>query len=306
MSDPKADVPRFPAEILSRIVSEFRGRIGFYLEDLTTGESEHHNGDQRFPTASVCKIPVMIELFRQVEEGALSLYDRRQCQGDISTHGSGLLSLLQDRPELTLRDYCRLMISVSDNVATDFLIDVVGLSSINATLDKLGLPNTRTSVTLGRYHYRMVGMDDVPCNSENDKLQIERSRVKGIDFQSLSFQDSLENNVATPQDMAFILKQLYYGQLVSRQASEDMIELINTAKDRRMIRRDLDSNLSIAHKYGSSGRIKGDVGIVFLPTGPLIISAFALAADDDARGDTAIAEISRAAVQAFSPASIVT
>ena len=85
-----------------------------------------------------------------------------------------------------------------------------------------------------------------------------------------------------------------------------MIELLKTAKDRRMIRRDLDSNLSIAHKYGSSGRIKGDVGIVFLPTGPLIISAFALAADDDARGDTAIAEISRAAVQAFSPASIVT
>ena len=145
----------FPTEKPDRITADFHGRIGFYIEDLTSGITHQHNETQRFPTASVCKIPVMIELFRQVEEGRLSLDERRRLQGDISTHGSGLLSLVENEPELTLRDYCRLMVSVSDNMATDFLMGVVGLESINAMLDTLGFPNTRTSVTLGRYHYRI-------------------------------------------------------------------------------------------------------------------------------------------------------
>ena len=206
---------QFPTAACDQIAADFRGRIGFYIEDLTTGITHEHNADQRFPTASVCKVPVMIELFRQVEIGNLSLDERHRLQGSISTHGSGMLKLMEDEPELTLRDYCRLMISISDNMATDFLLGVVGLESVNATLDAMGFPNTRTSVTLGRYHYRMFGMDDVPCNRENDALQHKRAQTHGTDFSSMSFQDSLENNVATPRDMGSILKQLHAGQIVS-------------------------------------------------------------------------------------------
>ena len=295
---------RFDTDKLDRIAADFHGRIGFYVEDLASGATCQYNKNQRFPTASVCKIPVMIELFRQVETGCLSLDERRRLHSEISAHGSGLLSLLRDAPELTLRDYCRLMICVSDNMATDQLIDIVGLTSINAMLDAYGFPDTRTSVTLGHYHYRMFGMDDEPCNRENDSVLAERSRMHGVDYDSLSFQDSLKNNVSTPEDMAVILKRLYYGQMVSSGASTAMLEMLKEGRDRRMIPRHLNSNLLIAHKYGSSGRIKGDVGLVFLPTGPLIISAFALAFDDNARGDEAIAEISRLAVEAFSPESI--
>ena len=147
-------------------------------------------------------------------------------------------------------------------------------------------------------------MDDIPCNRENDVLQQKRAETHGTDFNSLSFQDSLENNVATPRDMRSILKQLHAGQIVSRQASTTMIEMLKLCNDRRMIPRDLKSDIPIAHKIGSSGRIKGDVGLVFLPTGPLVVSAFALASDDGVRGAEAIAEISRLAVEAFSPESI--
>ena len=295
---------QFPSAGLDQIVTDFRGHIGFYVEDLTTGITHEHNADQRFPTASVCKVPVMIELFRQVEEGRLSLDERRRLQGDISTHGSGVLKLMEDEPELTLRDYCRLMISVSDNIATDFLIGVVGLASVNATLDAMGFPDTRTSVTLGRYHYRMFGMDDVPCNRKNDELQRERSQAHGTDFNSVSFQNSLENNVATPRDMGRILKGLHHGQIVSPQASAAMLDMLKRCNDRRMIPRDLVPDIPIAHKIGSSGRIKGDVGLIYLPTGPLVISAFALASEEGVRGDEAIAQISRLAVEALSPASI--
>lgn len=295
---------QFPTAAYDQIVADFCGRIGFYIEDLTTGITHEHNADQRFPTASVCKVPVMIELFRQVEVGILSLDERHRLQGGISTHGSGTLQLMEDEPELTLRDYCRLMISISDNMATDFLLGVVGLESVNATLDAMGFPNTRTSVTLGRYHYRMFGMDDVPCNRENDVLQQKRAQTHGTDFSSVSFQDSLKNNVATPRDMGSILKQLYAGQIVSPQASAAMIEMLKLCTDRRMIPRDLKPDIPIAHKIGSSGRIKGDVGLVFLPTGPLVVSAFALASGDGVRGDEAIAEIARLAVETFSPESI--
>ncbi len=295
---------QFPTAACDQIAADFRGRIGFYIEDLTTGIAHEHNADQRFPTASVCKVPVMIELFRQVEIGILSLDERRRLQGNISTHGSGTLKLMEDAPELTLHDYCRVMIGISDNMATDLLLGVVGLESVNATLDTMGFPNTRTSVTLGRYHYRMFGMDNVPCNRENDVLQQKRAETHGTDFNSLSFQDSLENNVATPRDMGSLLKQLHAGQVVSPQASAAMIEMLKLCNDRRMIPRDLKPDISIAHKIGSSGRIKGDVGLVFLPTGPFIVSAFALASDDGVRGDEAIAEITRLAVEAFSPESI--
>lgn len=295
---------QFPRAAYDQIAADFCGRIGFYIEDLTTGITHEHNADQRFPTASVCKVPVMIELFRQVEIGRLSLDERHRLQGNISTHGSGTLQLMEDAPELTLRDYCRLMMGVSDNMATDFLLDVVGLESVNATLDAMGFPNTRTSVTLGHYHYRMFGMDDIPCNRENDVLQQKRAETHGVDFNSVSFQDSLENNVATPRDMGVILKQLHAGQIVSPQASAAMIDMLKLCNDRRMIPRDLKSDIPIAHKIGSSGRIKGDVGLIFLPTGPLVVSAFALASGDGIRGDEAIAEITRLAVETLSPESI--
>ena len=297
--------PELPVEELDRIAAEFRGRIGFYIEDLKTGLKHRYHEDQRFPTASVCKIPVMIEFFRQVEEGRLSLDDRCRLQGDISTHGSGTLQLLEDEPELSLRDYCRLMTSISDNMATDLLMGVVGLEAINATLDALGFPDTRTSMTMGRYHYLMAGMKEEPCNRENDAVHREKMKqAGGPDFSSLSFQDARENNVATPKDMATILKQLHQGRIVSPSASATMIEMLKLCRDRRMIPRFVVPEIQIAHKIGSSGRIKGDVGIVFLPTGPLVVSAFALAGEDGADGAEAIARISRLAVEALAPESI--
>ena len=88
-----------------------------------------------------------------------------------SPHGSGQLKLMRDEPEITLRDYCRMMITISDNMATDLLMEAVGIPNINTFLDRLGCPNTRTSVTMGRYHYRMTYQDDLPTNRVNQHRQ---------------------------------------------------------------------------------------------------------------------------------------
>ena len=291
----------FPAAEMDAIARKFDGLMGFYLEDIVTGESHEYASSQRYPTASVCKITVMAELFRQDAEGTLSLDDRMWMEDRYSTHGSGQLKLMQDEPEISLRDYCRMMITISDNMATDLLMETVGLANINAFLDHLGCPNTRTSVTMGRYHYRMTYQDHLPTNRANDVLQAEASAAGANDFKSVSYMDSPDNNVAAPAEMGRIMKRLYEGTLVSSDASLQMLEMMENARDLRMIRRDLPRDIVVAQKSGSSGRIKGNVGIVYLPSGPMIVSAFATANSNDVRADEAIAEVCRLAYAAFCP-----
>ena len=292
---------RFPASEMDAVAREFDGRMGFYFEDLSTGEAHEYGASRRYPTASVCKITVMAELFRQDAEGILSLDDRRRLEDRYSAHGSGQLKLMQDKPEITLRDYCRMMIAISDNMATDVLMETVGIANINAFLDRLGCPNTRTSVTMGRYHYRMTYQDDLPTNRANDALQEEASAAGANDYKSVSYGDSLENNVAAPAEMGGVMKRMHEGTLVGPEASSEMLEMMKNARDLRMIRRDLPREIVVAQKSGSSGRIKGNVGIVYLPSGPMIVSAFATANSNDVRGDEAIADVCRLASSAFYP-----
>ena len=295
----------WPAAEMDRVSEEFDGRMGFYVEDLHTGQTHGCYAEQRFPTASVCKIPVMVELFRQVEKGMLSLDERRRLEEGISTHGSGTLSMTVDRPELSLRDYCRLMIGISDNMATDMVMSAVGLKSINACMDQMGYPNIRTSMTMGSWHYGMAHMEALLCNAENDALFMEKAKGGERDYDSLPYTDSPENNVAAPGELGRLVGELYRGRVVSAEASAAMVEMLGLGTNRTMICRDLDPGIEVAHKYGSSGRIKGDAGILFLPDGPLVIAAFALAATDQADGAGAIARVSRLAVEALSPESIV-
>ena len=291
----------FPTAEMDAIARNFDGRMGFSIHGIDTQESHEYAATLRYPTASVCKITVMAELFRQDSKGILSLDDRKRLEDRYSTHGSGHLKLMQDEPEFSLLDYCRMMIAVSDNMATDLLMETVGIANINEFLDELDCPNTRTSVSMGRYHYRMTYQDDLPTNRSNDLLQAAASASGANDYGSVSYSDSLDNNVASPAEMASIMKRMYRGELVSPQASREMLDMMQTARDERMIRRYLPRDIAAAHKSGSSGRIKGNVGIAYLPSGPMIVSAFATANGNDARGDAAIAEVCQLAYAAFCP-----
>ena len=290
----------FPVKKLDRIGNNFSGGTGFYAKDLTTGATYEYNSNERFPTASVIKFPLMIELYRQVERGEISLDERRPLATNIS--GNGILGTLRDAPELTLRDYYRAMMCWSDNMSTDMLMRAVRIDAVNKMLNEFGLHNIRLSVEMGRYHYRMKkGMENLPTNSENDKLL---HKIK-TNYNSVSFTGSLENNVASAYDMGILLEKLYRGELASPERTNEMIDLMKTCRDKRMIPAHLRRNIVIAHKYGSSGRIKGDVGIVYLPTGPMIIAGFALADGDGKFPEGVIADMTRAAVGTVAPEAII-
>ncbi len=296
---PQAGV--LPAEQLKAVAQDFPGSLGFYLEDLTSGAVCHHNADRRYPTASVCKVPVMIELFRQAGEGSVDLMERRRLRRDISHHGTGALSMLKDDPELTTYDYARLMVSYSDNMATDMVMEAVGLHNVNPTMEKLGYPNTRVNMTMSQWHYAISGLSHLEQTPENNEYVHQRLVVGDQDYHGISYTDSLDNNVTTPREIAGILRRLHLGEIVSQAASTAMMEMLKRCTSNDMVPRFLTDDVVVAHKIGVSRRIKADAGVVYLPAGPLVIGVMALAEGDDDRGREAIAEIARIAVSALAP-----
>ena len=298
----------FPHERIEALAQAVPGRIGFYIEDLATGLTYERHAHDLLPTASICKVPVLIELFRRVVEGTVSLDERRRLPRDTSRQfASGYLRMFWDEPEVSLYDYARLMIGVSDDMATDVLMDVVGLDNVNATMDELGFPNTRVNMDMGRWHYTMVDMGDEPINAQNDERAGAIMRAGDENNEAVSYLGDLRNNVTTPFEMATILRRLHEGEIVSPQASADMIELLKGATDRTRIPRYIDRAVEIAHKTGGSGRIKGDVGVLYLPTGPLVVSGLSLTdrRADGMAGTEAIAQVTRLAVGVLSPESVV-
>ena len=289
---------------MERLADAFTGRAGFYVKDLDSGAGYEYHADDRFPTASVFKVSVMVKLYQLAEAGRISLDDRHRVAPDISTHGTGHLSWLRDAPELTLRDHCRIMMGISDNMATDFLMSVVGIEKIDQTMDEMGFPNVRTPVSIGRFHYAMARMENFPCNPENDAALLTKLKGGARDFDSVSYSDSPPNNVTSPREMALLVKRIHLGEIVSREASGAMIEMMKGCQDRRMMARHINPEIDVAQKTGSSGRIKGNTGIAYLASGPLLISAYGLASADDVDGGETIARISRLAVRAASPESV--
>ena len=298
----------FPEAELDELTAAIPGRIGLYIEDLDSGLTYERSADDLFPTASICKVPVMIELFRQVEEGRVSLDDRRRLPANTSRQfASGHLRQFHDEPEISLHDYARLMIHVSDDMATDVLMAVVGLDAVNATMARLGFHNTRVTMDMGHWHYTMMDMGNEPTNPENDERAGAIWRAGMANDDAVSYQGSLQNNVTTPREMAFILRRLHDGGIVNPAASAAMIELLKGAQARTSIPRHCSRDVDIAHKSGGSGRIKGDVGILYLPSGPLIVSGLAITdrREDGMMGSDAIAQATRLVVGVLSPESLI-
>jgi len=261
---------------IEELLSAFPGRAGIVVKDLSTAACFEHDADARFPVASVIKVPVMVELYRQVEAGRHSLDERCRLHDGVCRHGTGRIKDGPDR-EFTLEELCRYMIADSDDLATDLITEILGLEQVNQTLAALGFGNTSVPMSMGRWHYTMLGMGDATINPENEDILEQRLREGRIDFDALPYSDSLDNNVTSAGDMARMLEQIHCGELISAPASAAMLEMLHTCDHRGMIPRHLDETIPVAHKIGQSTRIRADVGIVYLPQRPVVVSALTYA-----------------------------
>lgn len=206
------------------------GRVSLYYQPLDGGRALMHNENEPLIAASVIKIPIMVEAFRQFEAGILSPDDIHVLRDAEKMPSCGALNRMHDGLEVSLRDLVELMIVLSDNTATNILIDLLGKDNVNATLQAYGI----TRSVLRR------------------KLFDREAHLAGIE------------NTVTAQDMGILLEKMYRGELVSEAASREMLEILRNQKlNGKMPFYLKPRGIASAHKTGEDDGITHDVGIVF-------------------------------------------
>lgn len=256
------------AQRVERVQTETDGVLGVAIVDLATGRRFSLRGDERFAQASTIKIAVLAELVRQDEAGdGVHLHDPYVVSAtDLVADSDILGGLTPGVTTLTNRDLATCMIAVSDNTATNVLIDRIGMARVNALLDRLGLPETRL-------------------------------KRKMMDLAAAK--DGREN-VSTPNEMATLLSVLWRadGKALSPAASARFFDLLATHKDSQ-IPSGLPADVRIADKPGSLEGVRNDAGVVFLPRRPYAIVVMGTYLRHEADGEEAIRRISKAAFELF-------
>lgn len=215
----------------------YPGQIGFYYRNLSTGQTWAFQPHLPLVAASVIKLPIMIEAFRQIDVGILDAHMPITLHPCDRKPSCGVISYMHDNVTLQLMDMITVMIIVSDNAATNLLIDLLGIDAVNATMQNLGAVNSRLNRKL---------------------FEPELSR-QGI------------QNYVTAGDMGLLLEKLYCGEIISPEASKEMLTILSHQQLNGKIPFRLHSQgIQVAHKTGEDDSISHDVGIVY-DTAPFVV-----------------------------------
>lgn len=253
---------------IEKILENFGGIVGVGFKDLKSGEEFYINGDRKFLTASVFKVFVIIELYRQALEGKINLDERYLLRETDKTLGSGVLQHLQEGLNPTIRDLAKLMMTLSDNTATDIIMKMLGKGDINATIENLGLKNSRVALSTNEILLSITGAENI----EEAKKNFEEGKInKGGKWE----RDFEENDVTTPKDMVKIFEMLYWKKILTPEACMEIIEIMkNCETGEARIKRYLPFKVKVAHKTGTMPSVVNDAGIVFSPKGDYILVVF--------------------------------
>jgi len=250
---------------IDRLQRGFPGQLGLAATNLSTGEEVLVNADEVFPTASVIKVSILAELFAQAEEGRLLLGERLEMRPSDIVGGSGVLKELLPGLQPTLEDLAMLMVVLSDNTATNMLIDRVGgVETINQRVQ-------------GEYGLKTIALHN------------------RVDFEKIG-PDVRRFAEATPIDLMRFMARLARGQLVSPTASHKMLQIMSRQQYLDQVPRYLKVNpyarelnvtpeIGVACKTGFFPGTRADAGVLTLP-GEVKIAYCAVA---NAAPDTSIA-----------------
>jgi len=243
-------IARMDAQIKTEIAN-FKGKVWVYAKNLDTGETYSYKGEERVRTASTIKVPIMVEAYAQVAEGKIKWTDELILTKEKKVGGAGILFEFSDGLKLTLRDAVNLMVTISDNTATNLVLEVITSDAVNARMDSLGLKNIRSLNKVG-------GGAPSKVAASNPTM-----RLYGI-------------GTATPKEMVTLLEKLENGEVINPEASKDMIALIKRQQFHDGIGRTL-FDTTIASKPGALDRLRSDIGIIYTRRGRI---AMAITTDD--------------------------
>jgi beta-lactamase class A len=230
------------------------------------GDTWEHNGAEQFAAASTVKIGIMVEIYRKIERGELALDDLFNLERADKTPGSGVLTHMHSGIQLTLGDLLYLMMSISDNSATNYLIDLARMPDVNATMRTLGM----TDSVLAR---KMAGRA-----ADNPNIE----------------------NWATPDDYALAVKAILDGEAASAGSCQAMLATLMKQQNSRRIGRHVPSEEGYGwgSKTGSLDGVCNDAGFITTPAGTLVIAVFTRDVPDQITGEQIIANITKAAMEA--------
>lgn len=228
---------------LEGIIRPYEGTVGISIQHLGTGQTLSIRGDEKFPSASLIKVSVLVALLDEVRRGTIRLDDPITMIARDQVGGSGVLQHFRGGLEITVEDAARLMIIISDNTATNLLLDKVPMRVVWARMDSLGLPATRIhSKTFMR----------------NTSVAMDSSVRYGL-------------GVTTPDETVRLFALLHQGRAVSPAMDSLALGILRQNEDWNKLVRWLPSGAVAAHKSGDVDQSRNDCGILYGPDAPVAI-----------------------------------
>ena len=215
---------------IEKIISQVEGNVCINFYDLNKNNGFSVNGDKKLLSASMIKLLILAELMKKISENKFSLSDTVMMANFMKIGGDGVLKELNTGHHFTLKELATLMIIVSDNQATNILIDFLGMENINQLGKELDLKET----FLGR------------------KMMDAEARKKGYD------------NYTCADDISLLLKLIYQEKLINKEASQLMLDILLRQQQGERLQRYLPSDIKIAHKCGDLDNLENDGGIIWL------------------------------------------
>jgi beta-lactamase class A len=239
---------------IAPLVQKHKGVVAVAVKHLKTGEEFYLNADQVMPTASLIKLPVMVETYWQAAEGKVKLDTTLTLKKDDKVTGSGILTQhFSDGATFPLRDAVRLMIAISDNTATNMVLDQIGIPSTNTRMESLGLKNTRINAKVFK--------------ASTTSIDPAWTKMYGL-------------GSTTAREMVQLLGRIEAGTVVSPDACKEMIAHLKACDDKEMFPRYLPAGVVMAHKLGRVTNARTEAGIMYLKSGPVALCVLTNENDD--------------------------
>ena len=289
-------------QLIESYVKDIEADFGIYIKNQQTNEEVNIQGEKLFQTASVIKLPVLATLYEKVAQGEINLHQRVTLTEQDYVPGSGILQEMEFDLNPTIKDLATMMIIVSDNLATDKLLKIVGgVKSVEETMSRLGLNNIYIKHSIWELLSLSVGIPQQPYSAELFNEIVRRLNEQEIDWESIVYQHNKESNDSSAKDMCLLLELFAKGEFVSAKCSSEILDILHRQHYKQRIGGLLPRNTPVANKTGSLGTMFNDAGIVYLPEdkGSYVICVFSKGHALEYEGNEPIAQISKIAYEYF-------
>jgi beta-lactamase class A len=269
----RADTARLH-RTLDSLSDAHHGVVGYAVMNLETGEGLSRKGDEPFPTASLIKVPIAVALMDQVATGQLSLNDRITVLRIEKVPGAGILQFLHDGAEITIRDAAWLMLTLSDNTATNLLLSRIEMRRVWDAMEKRGLPRTKVH---SKVFLRLASV--APDSSVKYGL-----------------------GVSTPNEMARLFAMLVDGKAVTPMADSVIVDMLDHNEDGQLLQR-FNDGVRAPHKTGATDAVRTECAVFYLQS-RVVTCAFTRDNQDqrwvlDSEPQRTLGELGRAVIAAW-------